>query len=484
MSDIRVRIAPSPTGLLHVGTVRTALFNYLFARRHKGSFILRIEDTDIERSDPKFEKNIIDGLQWLGIESDENPVIGGPYGPYRQSERTELYKKYIIKLLENGFAFYCFHTEEELLAEKKKLLEEKHAPAHLCEFRTMEFSEASVFAQSKQNHIIRFKTPQGKIVKFDDIIRGKLSFRSDLLGDFSIAKQTNMPLYNFAVVVDDFCMNISHVIRGEDHIANTPKQILILEALGFPRPRYAHLPLILGRDRSKLSKRDGTTSIDEYKSQGYLPEAMFNFIALLGWNPGGSRELFSHDELTQEFSFEHVQKSGAVFDSVKLNWMNGEYIRKKSLHELVELCIPHLVDFLRFSVPNEQFPKIYIEQVVALEQSRLKKLSEIGERTSFFFIEPEYEASMLYWKDQDKDSLYISLNTAKKILEDMPRDIQNVGYESGFLKKIGSGDKGVILWPLRVALTGKKVSPGPFEILEILGRKKGISRIDAALRLL
>ena len=294
IKKLRVRIAPSPTGPLHIGTARTALFNYLFAKKHNNSFILRIEDTDLERSDSKYEKDIIDGLKWLGIEWDEL---------YKQSKRTKTYEKYLKKLLDSGHAY--------------------------------------------EDEIIWFKNPKKKVV-FDDLIRGRVEFDSSLFDDFSIAKDLKTPLYNFAVVIDDYEMKISHVIRGEDHISNTPKQILIQEALGLPAPNYAHLPLILGPDKTKLSKRHGAVSIIDYKEQGYLPEALINFMALLGWSaqggPGNDRELFSVKELIKEFSLEKIQKGGAIFNIEKLDWFNGHYIRQLSLDKLTEMCTPYLIE--------------------------------------------------------------------------------------------------------------------------------------------
>ena len=304
MSQPRVRMAPSPTGFLHVGTAHTALFNYLFAKREGGAFVLRIEDTDLERSDIRFEKDIFDELAWLGIETDESPIQGGPYAPYRQSERAATYRPHIERLLTEGKAFYCFHTQDELEEEKKNLLHEKRPPIHLCEFRTMDPKEADALKDATPNYVIRFKTPAGTQVTFRDLIRGELKFSSDILGDFSIAKRIDVPLYHFAVVVDDYEMKITHVIRGEDHIPNTPKHIMLNEALGFPQPLYAHLSLILGPDRSKLSKRHGAMAIADFRELGYLPEALINSLGLHGWNPGNDRELFSRDELAHKFSLE------------------------------------------------------------------------------------------------------------------------------------------------------------------------------------
>lgn len=482
MSNIRVRIAPSPTGPLHIGTARTALFNYLFARHTGGKFIVRIEDTDLERSDPKFEKNILEGLEWLGIEADESPVIGGSYAPYRQTERIETYAYYLKKLFAESKVFYCFHTEAELEEEKQKLLEAKRPPIHLCEFRAMDIKDAEMLAATNQNYIIRFKTPAGRIITFHDIIRGELSFASDILGDFSIAKKIDAPLYHFAVVVDDEAMDITHIIRGEDHIANTPKHILLIEALGFRIPQYAHLPLVLSVDRSKLSKRHGATSIDEYRSQGYLPEALFNFIALLGWNPGDNREILTKDELIREFSIEKIQKAGAIFDFMKLDWMNGEYIRRKSPQELFEISRANLEDFLQCSVPNSKFPIEYIQNILKLEQPRLKKLSEIPEKTGYFFKEPEYDASLLAWKSMTTEEIHKSLEITENLLEQNKEKPISKIKEIFLQKGKEAGDRGTLLWPLRVALSGKSASPDPFEIIEVLGVLEAAKRIKIALQ--
>ncbi|TSD03924.1 MAG: nondiscriminating glutamyl-tRNA synthetase [Parcubacteria group bacterium Greene0714_36] len=476
MSIPRVRIAPSPTGNLHIGTARAALFNYLFAKNQGGVFVLRIEDTDLERSDKKYEQNIFDGLRWLGIDPDEGPEQGGPYAPYRQTERTEHYEKYIRQLLAEGKAFYCFHSEKELAEEKERMMVEKRAVLHVCEYRDMTHADAQARAAETPDFIIRFKTSAGRKIAFTDLIRGNIAFESDLIGDFSVAKHPAVPLYNFAVVADDYEMKITHVIRGEDHIANTPKQMLIAEALGFPMPEYAHLPLILGPDRSKLSKRHGATSVDEYRAQGYLPEALFNFMALLGWNPGGDREIFSKEELIQLFSLEKVQKSGAVFDSAKLDWMNGEYIRAKSVAELTDLCMPF------FGEGASKKNRAYLEKVVALEQLRLKKLSEIGERADYFFKPPEYDKDMLRWKQMSDSDVLSSLTRAERVLLAIKSGTTEDEIEKAFFDEIAKGDRGSVLWPLRVALSGKKASPGPFEIMSILGREESLGRVQRAIQ--
>ncbi|MGB9598709.1 MAG: glutamate--tRNA ligase, partial [Minisyncoccales bacterium] len=458
---IRTRIAPSPTGPLHIGTARSALFNYLFAKQNKGDFILRIEDTDLERSDPRFEKDIIEGLLWLNIIWDE--------GPYHQSERKEIYKKNIEMLLEEGKAFYCPHSKEELAREKEEQIKRKEAPRHECEYK--------IKKQKSKKGIIRLATPK-KIVEFTDLIRGKIKFDTSLLGDIAIAKDKQTPLYNFAVVIDDFEMKISHVIRGEDHISNTPKQILIQEALGIRKqPYYAHLPLVLGVDRSKLSKRHAPVSISEYRKSGYLPEAIVNFIALLGWNPGTDQEIFSLEELVKKFDLRRVQKGGAVFNIQRLNWLNGIYIRKKTPQELTDLLLKE--GFLR---PADSFPKSYLEKVVALEQSRLVKLSEVEELTEYFFKKPVYPKTLLQWKsNQSFEEIKVHLDKILNLIFDIAEgDFKKEKIKASIWSYAEEKGRGDVLWPMRVALTGKDKSPDPFEIAEVLGKEETVKRLEAA----
>ena len=414
-SKIRVRFAPSPTGPLHIGAARTALFNYLFAKKHKGDFILRIEDTDKKRSKKEYEENILNSLEWLGLKADEI---------YKQSQRIKIYAKYLKKLLDSGQAY--------------------------------------------KKDIIWFKNPNKNIV-FYDLIRGRVEFESALFGDFSIAKSLEQPLYNFAAVVDDYEMKISHVIRGEDHISNTPKQILIYKALGLKIPKFAHLPLILGPDKSKLSKRHGAVSVGDYKKQGYLPEAMINFMVLLGWNPGTDKEIFSLKQLIKEFSLGKIQKSGAIFNIDKLDWFNAQHICQMPAGELTNLCTTYL--------PKSKYSQKDLQKIIKLEQERMKKLSEVGELTEFFFKEPRYKASMLKWQNMKKKEILDSLNKLEQMLSKL---------KIGDFKKqlLNMKDRGRLLWPLRVALTGREKSPGPFEIAEILGKEKVLERIKHAKKLL
>ena len=449
--QIRVRIAPSPTGHLHIGTARSALFNYLFARKENGKFILRIEDTDLVRSDPKFEKDIIEGLQWLGIEWDEF---------YRQSDRMEIYSKYLEKLLNEGNAYRCFCAPKQISGGVPQIYNGK------C--RNLSEQELKKNMAEGKKSIIRFKSPV-KRVAFHDLIRGEVEFDSALIGDFSIAKDLVTPLYNFAVVIDDFEMEISHVIRGEDHISNTPKQILLHEALNFPQPKYAHLPLILGPDRSKMSKRHGSTSAADYRQQGYLPEALVNFMAFLGWNPGGEKEIYSMKELIRDFSFEKIQKGGAVFNIQRLDYLNGVYIR-----QLTKLCLPYL--------PPET-DKQTAKKAVSLYRERLKKLSEIAELTDFFFKNVlEYDKGLLLWKDMTDGEVKGVLDKLYKILCDIPeKEWTREGLEKVIMPEAEKDkDRGRLLWPLRAALTGKKASAGPFEAAEALGKEKTLSRIKNA----
>ena len=473
--EIRVRIAPSPTGFLHVGTARAALFNYLFAKHESGKFILRIEDTDLERSSPKFEKDIIESLKWLGIAWDE--------GPSRQSDRIEIYTKYLKTLLKENKAYYCFCSEEELEAVRQDQLSRGLAPRYNGKCRSLTETEIKKRLTEGESAIIRFKT-HGEKVSFNDLIRGKIEFDTSLIGDFTIAKDLTTPLYNFAVVVDDFEMKISHIIRGEDHIPNTPKQILIQQALGLPQPQYAHLPLILGPDRSKLSKRHAAVSVANYREEGYLPEALINFMVFLGWNPGTDQEIYSLTALSQEFTLEKVQKSGAVFNLKRLDYLNGFYIRQKPLDELTELCRPYLP---ASPAGGPKAEKDFLKKVVGLHQERLKKLSEITELADFFFQDKlNYDKELLRWKYADDQKMAESLDNLDNLLSEISeRNWAKENLEKVLMARAEKiKDRGYLLWPLRVALAGKKASAGPIEIAAILGKEKTLTRLKEARALI
>ena len=460
---VRVRIAPSPTGLLHVGTARTALFNYLFAKKNNGDFILRIEDTDKERSEKKYEEDIVESLKWLGLAWDEGPV--------RQSERTEVYKKYLEKLLEGGHAYWCFCTKDDLEAQRESQMTNGHAPKYSGHCREVSLDEAEKRLGSGKDAVLRFKV-QEKEILVKDVVRGKVQFDTSLLGDFVIAKSFDEPLYNFAAVIDDHEMNITHVIRGEDHLANTPKQILIQEALGFDRSEYAHLPLILAPDKSKLSKRVGDldATIQSLKKHGYMPEAVLNFLLLLGWNPGDEKEAFSLEESVKKFDFKKVQKGGAIFNEEKLNWFNSHYIR--------EADIGRLANMAKEFVPKEFADSSMFEKALEIERERMKWLTDFEELAGLFFKLPDYPASKLKWKTSDVKTAGKHL---EKVLGIMEESLGN-GLEGRVMGYADAEGRGDVLWPLRVALSGQEKSPGPFEIIEVIGREEAIGRVKEAIK--
>ena len=487
---IRVRMAPSPTGLLHIGTARTTLFNLLFARHVSGIFVLRIEDTDKERSKPEYEKDLIDGLHWLGIEWDEGPSLAsqreakefpisnfqfpnerGKYGPYRQSERTAIYRKYLEQLMADGNAYYCYCTKEELEAQKQDMAARGLPPKYNGHCRNLTAPPIDL-----KPEVIRFKTPDVKVV-FKDMIRGNVEFDAGLFGDIVIAKNLDEALYNFAVVVDDELMEISHVIRGEDHIANTPKQILIERALGFREPIFAHLPLILNPDRSKMSKRFADTALADYRAKGYLPAAIVNFLALLGWHPQDDREFFTLNELIKEFDIARVQKSGAVFDQKKLDWLNREHLKLMDAGELTDLAMPF------FKEAGIEASRDRAEKVVAAGQSRATTLRDLAEQGKFFFELPDYEPGLLVWKNMDRKDVSPVLHAIEEELSSALFDGFTREELSASLEKLSaSRKKGEVFWPLRVALSGLVASPDPVEIMTVLGKDETIKRIEIAIK--
>ncbi len=465
---VRVRFAPSPTGPLHIGGSRTALFNYLFAKKNKGSFVLRIEDTDKERSELKWVQEIIEELHWLGIEWQEGPDIGGKFSPYKQSQRLDIYKEYLEKLLAEKKAYYCNCAPEELEAKRQDQMSRGLAPKY--DGRCRDKNNAS--------GVIRFKVASKKI-KFRDLVRGDVELDMGLLGDIVIAKNLETPLFHFTVVVDDFLMQISHVIRGEDHLSNTARQMLLQEAMGFTTPTYAHIPLLLNPDKSKLSKRQGDVALKDYHNQGYLPEALINFMVLLGWNPGTEKEIFSLPELIKEFSLEKVQKAGAVFNIQRLDFINSHYIKEKPIGKLVALCLPYLAAF-----DTSKFSKKELEKIVDLHKPRMKKLSDIALLCDFFFQEKlQYDKNLLRWKEMGDGEVINSLQTCTTIISSAKK-MDKKTLETVLVKeaeKLNPKDRGYLLWPLRVALSGKKASASPFEIAEILGREKTLQRIQEAI---
>lgn len=493
---VRVRLAPSPTGPLHIGTARTALCNYLFARKNQGVFVLRIEDTDKKRSKKKWEKDILENLRWFGIDWDEGPDKKGPFGPYRQSERTDTYAPYLQKMLDEDKAYYCFCTEEELSGQREHQASIGEPPRYIGRCRQIDPKEAKKRVDGGESAVIRLKVPSERVISFDDQICGKTEFKASELGDFVIAKKLSEPLYNLAVVIDDHLMEITHVIRGADHISNTPKQILMSEFLGFSLPVYAHLPLVLSPSRRKLSKREEVVALAEYREKGYLPHALLNFLVLLGWNEGADREIYSLSELVERFDLKKVQRSPAIFDLTRLNWMNGHYIRQESLPVLTQMCLPRLIEAeylepvstssqqYRIKETKEDVSLGYVEKIIGLYQERLKILSEIVELTDYFFKkEPEYKPELLIWKDKDKKEIKKAIDKAIKALSGLKKEwtLEKIN-EVLLVAANETGDRGTMLWPVRVALTGKENSASPFEVASVLGPEKTIERLQKAYR--
>jgi len=472
--NIRVRFAPSPTGPLHIGSVRTALFNWLFARNQGGKFILRIEDTDIERSKKEYENDIIKGLKWLGLTWDEGLDADGEYSPYRQSERLEIYEKYLRQLINKDKAYYCFCSKEELEADRQAMLSQGMAPRYSGKCRHIPKEESEVKVKKGDSVVIRFRVPPGEI-EFNDLIRGKVKFNAELIGDIVIAKNLKEKLYNFSVVVDDYEMKISHVIRGEDHLANTPKQIAIQEALGFESVKYAHLPLILTSDRRKMSKRYLDVALEDYRQNGYLAETIINFTAMLGWHPSDEREIFSLEELIKEFDIKRVQKSGAVFNIDKLDWLNSQYIKKMDTSRLA-------LEIKSFIPLTWQANEKLLIKAIETEKERMKTLAEFKNLADFFFELPNYDGKLLIWRETSSgktaENLKMLANELDKIDEISFNKISLEQIIMPFTENYGVGD---LLWPLRAALSGKQASPGPFEIMEVLGKKESLGRIEIAI---
>ncbi|MBI2674488.1 MAG: glutamate--tRNA ligase [Candidatus Yanofskybacteria bacterium] len=457
MDKVKVRIAPSPTGNLHVGTAQSALYNWLFARKNGGEFYLRIEDTDKERSTKEYEHGILDALTWLGLKWDGEVV--------RQSERMDKYKAALEKLLAEGKAFYCHHAKDELEEERKEQEAKKEPPRHVCDHKDSEKGKT-------EGGIIRLATHDSNTL-FKDEIRGVIVFKDALFGDFSIAKSLDEPLYNLAVVVDDIDMEISHVIRGEDHISNTPKQLLIYEALlEGPPPIFAHLPLILAPDRSKLSKRHGAVAVVDYKKD-YLPEALLNFLGSMSYT--FSKEILTREEMAEEFELSKVHKSGAVFDVKKLNWLNSQYIK-----QLNNLTIKQLTNLPE--IPDAAIPLI---------TERLEKLTDVG-NFDYFWKEPNYDSNLLDWKGFSREEIKNSLEQVRITIEywdwadksALRLLLDDLGKKLGDPAKSSNdrgASRGLVYWPFRVALTGKEKSPDPVDVAVVLGKDVVLERVDVAI---
>ncbi|ABI68246.1 glutamate--tRNA ligase [Syntrophomonas wolfei] len=478
MSNIRVRFAPSPTGALHMGGARTALFNWLFARQNGGKFILRIEDTDFRRSREDSAQGIVEGLSWLGLDWDEGPDIGGPLGPYRQSERGDIYSRYLQELLDSGQAYYCFCSPEDLQKEREEAAQEKRDYKYGGRCKALKPEEASEMLQAGKPAVIRLKVPLDGNTVVPDLIRGDVSFSNALFDDFIIAKSDGWPTYNFAVVVDDFSMQISHVLRAEEHLSNTPRQLLIYRALGLKEPAFAHLSMILAPDRSKLSKRHGAISVQEFENQGYLPEALVNYLALLGWSTGKDIDIWSREEMMREFSLEHISKSPAIYDLEKLAWMNGQYMMRLDIESLMALVEPQAQQQGWLNEDNFD----YFQQAVELVRNRAKTRDELLDALGYFFEEVKQY-------DEKGVKKHFGQQKASTMLSEVLEIVSNMGsfsaaeLEEAFRQraqelKIKAAD---LIHPTRLALSGRTATPGLFELMEVLGQEKCISRLEKAL---
>ncbi len=480
-NKVRVRIAPSPTGNLHVGNARTALYNYLFARQQGGTFILRIDDTDAKRSTEKDIDGVLVSFRWLGLEWDEGFAAGGDYGPYRQSQRRDLYDGHVQQLLAQGQAYRCWCTPAELDDMRKAAQKQRRPFRYPQTCLHLSAAERAAKERSGDPFVVRFLSPSESTVDFTDLVRGDLSVEASELDDLVIVKADGMPTYNFASVVDDSHMDITHVIRGADHLYNTHRQIPIARALGFSLPAYAHLPLLTNPDRSKLGKRSGAVLVGDYASQGYLPEAVVNFLAFLGWNPGTTQEVFSLAELIDAFSLERVNRANAVFELQKLVWLNGVYIRGLPVAELADRCIPFLAD--AGLVDPADIDRDYLNGAVELEQERLKNLAEAPEALDFFYAEDVTpEARLLVAKKQTPaDSLRALEQTLARLrgldsweLATIEACLRGLAADLGW-------KAGQLFMPIRVAVTGKTATPPLFETMVALGRERSLSRMSKAI---
>ncbi len=470
---VRVRYAPSPTGDPHVGNIRTALFDWLFARHTGGDFILRIEDTDANRRTDGALESIMDSLRWLGLDWDEGPDVGGAYGPYTQSERLELYQEKARELVERGYAYYCCCSSERLKEMRQEQARRKQPPGYDRRCRDL-----GLGPDGDPPPVVRFKMPLEGETEFHDIIRGDVTFANSTVDDFVILKSDGYPTYHLASTVDDHFMEISHVLRAEEWLPSAPRHVHLYNALGFEKPHFAHLPIILGPDRSKLSKRHGDVSVLQYRDMGYLPEAMFNFLALLGWSLDDHTEILSRDDLVQHFSIDRIVKSGAIFNLEKLTWMNGMYIRNLSENDLVSRIIRVLDDSLDKEVPRP-ISEDYVGAITPLVQERLKTMTDVPQLMDFFFTEElDYPTEDLVQKGMDRESTTLALvSTLERVSGLESWSTEALEGELRPLAEELSVKTGQLFGAIRVAVTGRKAAPPLFETMAVLGRDKSLHRL-------
>lgn len=479
---LKVRFAPSPTGPFHIGGARSALFNWLVARHADGTFLVRIEDTDLKRSTKESEENIKDSLKWLGMNWDEGIDVGGPHGPYRQTERLDLYKKEVQRLLDEGKAYYCYCSAEELEKSRKAQLDAGKTPIydeHCCHLTE---EEKAKYEAEGRKPVVRLKVRKDGVFAFDDMVRGHVEFQAAGVGDFIIMKSDGIPVYNFAVVIDDAFMEVTHVIRAEEHLSNTPRQLAIYEALGYKPPKFGHISLILGEDHKKMSKRHGATSVTEYRNMGYLPEAVVNYLALLGWTPKGEQEIFTEEELIKQFSMKRVSSNDAVFDINKLNWINFQYMKKLDADQLYDLIVPFLVKAGYVDAAVNEEKKDWLKKVIWFMKDHIYFAGQAADELRFFFEDMP--------KITDEDVLAImKAETSGQLLRAFIEDLKVLpSFDQDAIKKCfnacmkAQGIKGKAAYePTRIALTGVTQGPGMFEMMELFGREKTMDRLEAAL---
>lgn len=481
--EIRVRFAPSPTGPFHIGGARSALFNFLLARKTGGKMILRIEDTDLERSSRESEENIKAALKWLGITWDEGIDVGGENGPYRQTERLEIYRKYTEQLLKEGKAYYCYCTDEELEQERQALLAKGEMPRYMGHCRNLTKEQITQYEAQGRKPTVRFRVPADEQIVVHDLVRGDVVFDSNGIGDFVIVKSDGIPTYNYAVVIDDHLMKINHVIRAEEHLSNTPRQCLLYDALGFAKPTFGHISLILGKDHTKMSKRHGATSVDQYRQLGYLPAGIINFLALLGWAPNSEQEIFSMEELFQEFSMDHVAKNPAVFDIDKLNWINQHYMRQLNEDELFNLAIPFLQQ-AGYMQENESAERLaWLKKIVWTSREHICFGAQIPEYVKMYF------ENKVDFENAEAEAV-LQASTVPQVLQTFLAEIEKIELDAPNVKALfktvqkTTGLKGKdVFMPVRVALTGNQHGPELTEIIPLFGKEKCVTMVkDSAAK--
>lgn len=482
MNHVRVRFAPSPTGYLHVGGARTALFNWFFARKLGGQFVLRIEDTDTQRLKEDSVSQILASMKWLGIDWDEGPEVGGPCGPYYQSQRLELYQKEAQRLVKEGKAYYCFCAPDELAQTRELQRQTGQAFRYNGKCRGISQTDALKRIEAGEEAVVRLRVPDRGQIKVTDLIHGNVNFELDQLDDLIIVKSNGIPAYNFACVVDDHAMNISHVIRAEEHLSNTPKQVLLYQALGYNIVQFAHVPMILAPDRSKLSKRHGATSIEEFRDQGFLAPAIVNYLTFLGWSPGTDQELITPAETVEQFEISKVSKKAAIYDTKKLAWINGQYLSSMSLNDVIGETIPFLLrkGLITEMQAGEQYNSI--KNIIDVVRNRVKTLVELTEATEYFFkdvTEYDEKGQRKYFSKPETTDL---LRQGRDSLERIECfDVQHTEAAYRQLIEDLSIKSGDLIHPTRLALTGRMESPGLFEVMVLLGKDRCLARMDRAI---